>query len=59
MLSETEEKMKTIQQSIIESRSSEKVFKEKMMVIEQREKFLSTLSSQMQLLYRNPFGNAE
>lgn len=59
MLSETEEKMKTIQQSIIESRMNEKAFKEKMAALEQREKFLNTLSSQMQLLYSNPFGNAE
>ena len=59
MLSETEEKMKMIQQSIMESRANEKVFKEKMTAIEQREKFLHTLSSQMQLLYHNPFGNAE
>ena len=59
MLSETEEKMKAIQQSILESRSNEKVFKEKMAALEQREKFLNTLSSQMKLLYSNPFDNAE
>lgn len=59
MLSETEEKMKAIQQSILESRANEKVFKEKMAALEQREKFLNTLSSQMKLLYSNPFDNAE
>lgn len=59
MLSETEEKMKAIQQTIIESRESEKKFKENMSIIEQREKFLNTLYSQMKLLYSNPFGHAE
>lgn len=59
MLSETEEKMKAIQQTIIESRENEKKFKENMSIIEQREKFLNTLSSQMKLLYSNPFGHAE
>ena len=43
MLSETEEKMKAIQQTIIESRENEKKFKENMSIIEQREKFLNTL----------------
>lgn len=59
MLSETEEKMKAIQQIIIESRENEKKFKENMSIIEQREKFLNTLFSQMKLLYSNPFGHAE
>lgn len=59
MLSETEEKMKAIQQAIIESRENEKKFKENMSIIEQREKFLNTLYSQMKLLYSNPFGHAE
>lgn len=59
MLSETEEKMKAIQQTIIESRENEKKFKENMSIIEQRKKFLNTLSSQMKLLYSNPFGHAE
>lgn len=59
MLSETEEKMKAIQQTIIESRENEKKFKENMNILEQREKFLNTLSSQMKLLYSKPFGNAE
>lgn len=59
MLSETEEKMKAIQQTIIESRENEKNFKENMSIIEQREKFLNTLYSQMKLLYSNPFGHAE
>ena len=59
MLSETEEKMKAIQQTIIESRENEKKFKENMSIIEQREKFLNTLYSQMKLLYSNPFGHAE
>lgn len=58
MLSETEEKMKAIQQTIIESRENEKKFKDNMSIIEQREKFLKTLSSQMKLLYSNPFGHA-
>ena len=59
MLSETEEKMKAIQQTIIESRENEKNFKENMSIIEQRETFLNTLYSQMKLLYSNPFGHAE
>lgn len=59
MLSETEEKMKAIQQTIIESRENEKKFKENMNIIEQRENFLNTLYSQMKLLYSNPFGHAE
>ena len=59
MLSETEEKMKAIQQTIIESRENEKNFKENMSIIEQREKFLNALYSQMKLLYSNPFGHAE
>ena len=59
MLSETEEKMKAIQQTKIESRENEKKFKENMSIIEQREKFLNTLYSQMKLLYSNPFGHAE
>lgn len=59
MLSETEEKMKAIQQTIIESLENEKNFKENMSIIEQREKFLNTLYSQMKLLYSNPFGHAE
>ena len=59
MLPDTEEKMKAIQQTIIESRENEKKFKENMSIIEQREKFLNTLYSQMKLLYSNPFGHAE
>ena len=56
---ETEDKMRTLQTSIQESRTSEHQGKEKIAELEQKEKFCETMSAQMKLLYSNPFANAQ
>lgn len=58
MLSESEAKFKIIQNSIKESKDSEKKLHEQMNELKQAEKFLQTTSSQLKLLYSNPFKNA-
>lgn len=58
MLKESEEKFKTIQDSIKEGKDNEKKLNEKLNEIKQNEKFLQTTSSQLKLLYSNPFKNA-
>lgn len=59
IIGETEDKMKTLQTSIQESRTSEHQTKEKIAELEQKAKFCETITSQMKLLYSNPFTNAQ
>ena len=59
IIEETEDKMKTLQASIQESRTSEHKGKEKIVELEQKVKFCETLMAQMKLLYSNPFSNAQ
>lgn len=59
IIGETEDKMRTLQTSIQESRTSEHQAKEKIAELEQKAKFCETITSQMKLLYSNPFTNAQ
>lgn len=59
IIGETEDKMRTLQTSIQESRTSEHQAKEKIAELEQKSKFCETITSQMKLLYSNPFTNAQ
>ena len=59
IIGETEDKMRTLQTSIQESRTSEHQAKEKIAEQEQKVKFCETITSQMKLLYSNPFTNAQ
>lgn len=59
IIEETEDRMKTLQVSIQESRMSEHQGKEKVAELEQKVKFCETIISQMKLLYSNPFSNAQ
>ena len=59
IIGETEDKMRALQTSIQESRTSEHQAKEKIAEIEQKAKFCETITSQMKLLYSNPFTNAQ
>lgn len=59
IIGETEDKMRTLQTSIQESRTSEHQAKEKLAELEQKVKFCETITSQMKLLYSNPFANAQ
>lgn len=59
IISETEDKMRTLQTSIQESRASEHQGKEKIAKLEQKAKFCETIIAQMKLLYSNPFTNAQ
>ena len=59
IIGETEDKMRTLQTSIQESRTSEHQAKEKITELEQKVKFCETITSQMKLLYSNPFTNAQ
>ena len=59
MTNETEEQIKVIQSSIMVSRGGEKESNDKILALEQKEKFLQTLKSQLMVLYSNPFANAK
>lgn len=59
IIEETEDKMKALQVSIQESRASEHQGKEKIAELEQKVKFCETLTTQMRLLYSNPFSDAQ
>ena len=59
IIGETEDKMRTLQTSIQESRMSEHQAKEKIAELEQKVKFCETITSQMKLLYSNPFTTAQ
>lgn len=59
VISETESKMKVLQVSIQENRTSEHEGKEKIVELEQKAKFCATIISQMKLLYSNPFSNVK
>lgn len=59
IISETEDKMRTLQTSISESRTSEHQGKEKIAELEQKAKFCETITAQMKLLYSNPFTDAQ
>ena len=55
MITEAESRLKSLQGSIAKSRVSQKELAEMLSTIEQREKFLNTISAQCKLLYTNPF----
>ena len=57
IIGETEDKIRALQSSIQESRTSEHQGKEKIAELEQKVKFCETIISQMKLLYSNPFSN--
>ena len=59
IIGETEDKIRTLQSSIQESRTSEHQGKEKIAELEQKVKFCETIISQMKLLYSNPFSNVQ
>lgn len=59
LASEAEEKIKAIQKSMIESHGNEQECKNKIAALQQRDKFLQTLTAQLNLLYSNPFSNAK
>lgn len=59
IIGETEDKMRTLQASIQESRTSEHQGKEKVAKLEQKAKFCETITAQMKLLYSNLFKNAQ
>ena len=59
VIKETEDRMKALQISIQESRENEKQGKIKIIELEQKAKFCETIISQMELLYSNPFANAQ
>ena len=59
IIGETEDKMRNLQTSIQESRTSEHQAKEKIAELEQKAKFCETITSQMKLLYSNPFTNVQ
>ncbi len=59
IIGETEDKMRTLQTSIQESRTSEHQGKEKIAELEQKAKFCETITAQMKLLYSNPFTNVQ
>lgn len=59
IIGETEDKMKTLQAAIQESRTDEHHGQEKIAEQEQKVKFCETIISQMKLLYSNPFANAQ
>ena len=59
IIGETEDKMRALQTSIQESRTSEHQAKERIAELEQKAKFCETITSQMKLLYSNPFTNAQ
>lgn len=55
MITEAESRLKSLQESIAKSRVSQKELAEMLSTIEQREKFLTTMSAQCKLLYAHPF----
>ena len=55
IITETEKKIKSIQNSITISRVNKKEQADKLSKIEQREKYLHSLSAQCKILYTNPF----
>ncbi len=59
LASEAEEKIKTIQNSMRESYGNEQECKNKIVALQQRDKFLQTLTAQLNLLYSTPFANAK
>lgn len=59
IIGETEDKMRALQTSIQESRTSEHQAKEKIAELEQKSKFCETIIAQMNLLYSNPFANVQ
>lgn len=59
VIKETEDRMKALQISIQESRENEHQGKIKIIELEQKAKFCETIISQMELLYSNPFANAQ
>lgn len=59
IIKDIEDRMKALQVSIQESRTNEHKNKELIAELEQKSKFCETITSQMKLLYSNPFTNAQ
>lgn len=59
LASEAEEKIKVIQNSMRENYGNEQECKNKIVALQQRDKFLQTLITQLNLLYSTPFTNAK
>jgi hypothetical protein len=59
IIKDIEDRMKVLQVSIQESRTNEHENKELIAELEQKSKFCETITSQMKLLYSNPFTNAQ
>ena len=59
IIKDIEDRMKVLQISIQESRTNEHENKELIAELEQKSKFCETITSQMKLLYSNPFTNAQ
>lgn len=59
LASEAEEKVKAIQSSMQENYGNEQECKNRITTLQQRDKFLHTLISQLKLLYSTPFANAK
>ena len=59
IIKDIEDRMKVLQVSIQESRTNEHKNKELIAELEQKSKFCETITSQMKLLYSNPFTNAQ
>lgn len=59
LVDESEDRMKSLHDSIMESRKSEKDKQNKITELEQKLKFCNTVIAQMTLLYTNPFKNAK
>lgn len=59
IIKDIEDRMKTLQVSIQESRTNDHKNKELIAELEQKAKFCETITAQMKLLYSNPFTNAQ
>ena len=59
MASETQQKLNNLQASITNSRTSQQAGSNRIVILEQRKKFLDNLSTQMKLLYTKPFVNVK
>ena len=58
-IKESEDKIKALQTSIVEGKKSEQKSKAMIVELEQKVKFCKTLTTQLNLLYSNPFTNAK
>lgn len=54
-IQEAEDKLKSLRESVIQSRESNQQLTEKLQAVNQHEKFLNTLQAQCKLIFNNPF----